>query len=1260
MACNDYKNPLQRGGTDQQQRALAALGGNYVLVDEHDFKEWIVFANQFAAYIRYYDETNQDVNTWQPFFNSDISAVLGTIAIQNINDYRLAVKAIFDAIRNPANQTNNSLLKEDLNTLFGALLTLTVALDGYYIKLPDNNALKSIIANLVKTKLQGPFKSLLRYYKAAVNRILVEEDDNSGWTILNTSVQNPRVIISGNILSPIWTGSPTSLQVYYQSLLADPTIYGNPTAPNATEKQIIHASNHNLFTGIFDTYLQSYTRIINEAESQLLATLNNDNTHTPHYALFLTFLKLFKHARQSLNTLTLRHLDFYYKRVLKLVLKKPVPSHADLVFELAKQVDEFMLPAGTAFKAGKDALGKDVTFTLDSDSVFNKATVGQLMSIYRGDKTDNIGAVKNEGRWFASPVANSDDGLGAKLTSANGEWHPFFHDEYQDNAVSKIDMPKAQIGFAIASHYLYLNEGARTVNLNLDFTGGSMTIPKSTVVDCYITTAKGWFKIPDAQVSIVQQNNSKSKPCSAIVLSLLGNDPPTADYSAAVHGGTFTSAVPTVKVYLRNDDAITYPYDSLSTYTLNSVEVSVAVGDSDPTVYSKNGLKQLLASGDSGAFDVSKPFQPFGATPKGDSAFVIGNKELMSKKGAVVSINIAWANLPVSSGNIPYPASSTPIVGIVEQLSNGIWTQPADDDVYLFGQTNPSFTPILTINHNSAIVLGDGVDVDYSDAYGPFTASSNRGFFKVIMHNDLGFDTYQNDQINYLIKLALGKTGTDLPAQPYKPYTPVINAISISYTAVTNVGINTIDADFANRDIQFYHLSPFGEAEQAKTLNTDQSVYLLPQFSHAEDGSTSLVPDIAEFLIGLQNLTAQQSVNILFQVLEGTSDPVVSIFKNLITWNYLSDNRWKPFTDQQVVDNTNFLRQSDIISFQIPELATTANTIMPANYLWIKAAISTPTDPKAPSGSNKPGAVCKLLNVLAQAAQVTFADNGNDPAFLTNALPAKTISKMVVSQSAIKSITQPYPSFGGKPIEDNSHFYVRASERLRHKDRAITIWDYERLVLEAFPEIHRVKCLNHTKYENGKVYEDAPGYVTVITIPDLTNHNEINPLRPYTNADTIDQIQAYLQQRISCQVNLNVNNPIFEEVQMVFDLKLMAGRDYSYYSQLLQNSITQFLSPWAYGKADDVQFGGMIEKSVLINFIEAQPYVDYITDVQLFLLSNDPAAPPPVDQDEITATTSISILVSVPPDKHLITEIADTDPSATITVCIDPNYIKNF
>lgn len=782
----------------------------------------------------------------------------------------------------------------------------------------------------------------------------------------------------------------------------------------------------------------------------------------------------------------------------------------------------------------------------------------------------------------------------------------------------------------------------------LEFTDPSLDLPANSV-DCYITTAKGWFKIPDAQVTIAaKQNNSAGKKCAMVTLNLTGNDPATANYNAVLHGGTFKDAVPVVKVYLKNDDDAAFPYDDLKDYALQSVEVKVAVGSTSG--YATDGLKQLMISGGSGPFDPSKPFQPFGPAPKPQDAFVLGSQEIFTKKGAVIYLNISWANV-ISNLLMYYPLNVTFPASKCEHLANGQWTADAGIKVFSFDYWDSQYfkTPSLQV------AINDDAIVDYSEPYDAYNAKSNQGFLKISLNTDFGYEAYQQDQIAYLISLSMPwyySSSNPAPTQPWKPYSPAIDGFYVSYTAVANYQVNAADeTSFDGRSLQYYHLSPFGEAEQSKFLNPDDSIFMLPQFGHVEPDGTK-EDDIAEFFVGLDNLQAQQSVNILFQVMDGTSDPQVDVYKKLITWNYLGGNQWKPFTDQQVVDGTAYLRQSGIISFQIPEDATTDNTIMPAGYLWLKGAISIPTDPAAPAGANRAGAVCKLLNVLAQAAQATFADNGNDPAFLVNAVPAGTISKLVVAQSEVKTITQPYPSFGGKPVENNEHFYLRASERLRHKDRAITIWDYERLVLEAFPEIHRVKCLNHAKYESGVLYEDAPGYVTVITIPDLTNHNEINPLKPYTNAATLNQVQEYFEERISCHVNLNVNNPIFEEVQMVFNLKLMDGRDFSYYSKLLQDSITCFLSPWAYGQDDDVQFGGKVEKSVLINFIESQPYVDYITDVQLFLKTANPANDPG-DQDEVIATTAISVLVSVPSEKHLITEIPDVAAGPNNTTCTD-------
>jgi hypothetical protein len=56
--------------------------------------------------------------------------------------------------------------------------------------------------------------------------------------------------------------------------------------------------------------------------------------------------------------------------------------------ELAKQVESYLLAKGIALKAGKDSLKKEVSYSLDQDTVFNKAKVSQLKTFYKASDDD--------------------------------------------------------------------------------------------------------------------------------------------------------------------------------------------------------------------------------------------------------------------------------------------------------------------------------------------------------------------------------------------------------------------------------------------------------------------------------------------------------------------------------------------------------------------------------------------------------------------------------------------------------------------------------------------------------------------------------------------------------------------------------------------------------------------------------------------------------------------------------------------------------
>jgi hypothetical protein len=1245
MSCSENKNPLQRGGTNQQQRLLAATKSGYINIDERDYADWIVFASQFAAYLNYYDATNNINGNWKPFFENDISAAIGTIAIQDINEYRIALSERFAIIKGDENFSTVTQKKEALGSLFACTLTLCKALDSALVKLPDTLSLNATIQNLIRIKLQPSLQKLLAYYKGGKAMGLIKEVDNPDWKVLDLPVLKASALIGGG-LSSIWIKSALNWGDFMNAIPEDRSIYGDISWNN--HRKINHAANHNLFSGLFDQFLLSYSKIISDAGNSLQQTLDAWNEHLPHYTLFLAFLKLFRTARDHANTLTQRHLDFYYKEVLQLFPKKAEPNKAHIILELAKQVDNYLVPKGTLFKAGKDSTGKEASYAIDRDVVFNKAKVAKLMAVYKGNTADSFGTVNNAGRLFASPVANSADGLGAPPESAWKEWHPFINKKYIDGAVSAVTMPKAIIGFAVASHYLYLTEGDRLVNIKF---AAAFTAAQHTALlkaECYLTSEKGWVKVNSFSwgSGVISGTTTAA---SVLSFSLAGDVPAITNYDVKVHGGTFGTALPVLKLVLKNEDSVPYVYESLKNIVISALEVEVKVGLNAADSVINGGIKNLSLSNDTGVLDAAKPFLPFGTVPKKGASFIIGSEEVFKKKGAKVFFRVEWKDLPETAYYIDFNTGTflgsdyvdaNPRVKALA-LQQGVWQAVSSgSDVAILSDfiVEPPYTTVnpylATINFpDTLLALPDAAILDYPQAWKPFDIAAVKGFLKLTLKDGFGHQEYQKAYTKYLIDLANGGT----PSLPIEPYTPCIQKISLHYKASSVLDVSTASS-YDNRTVQFFHVYPFGELEQHKKL-TGSNVSVLAQFINP---ANTALDNEGEFYIGFENLLGGQSVNVLFQVLEGTGNPLLEKPDEHISWSYLSKNKWKIFTKQQVSDNTGQLVRSGIVSFVLPADAGTDNTVLPAGYIWIRASVT-----------EKAETVCKLMAVLAQAAVVTFQDNNNAADFMDEALPAGTISKLKETTSVIKKIEQPYASFGGRANEANGPYYVRVSERLRHKARAITIWDYEHLVLEAFPAIHKVKCLNHTKYEGNDYNEVAPGHVTIITIPNLVNRNDANPLRPYTNQDVLSAISDFLRERLSCHVKLYVRHPQFEEVRLDFKLKLINGLEFNFYHDLLQQEITAFLTPWAYGKTTDVEFGGKVHKSVLIDFIEERSYVDYITDVKMYHRIDETVATESADTDLIEASTAKSVLVSAPAKKHAIAEIIEL-PSATLAEdCID-------
>jgi hypothetical protein len=427
---------------------------------------------------------------------------------------------------------------------------------------------------------------------------------------------------------------------------------------------------------------------------------------------------------------------------------------------------------------------------------------------------------------------------------------------------------------------------------------------------------------------------------------------------------------------------------------------------------------------------------------------------------------------------------------------------------------------------------------------------------------------------------------------PREPWTPTLSKISLDYMA-----------DAYYEDINLIHLYPF-----AGTYKHEEIAQIPPLFPTFCDEGT--------LFLGLKDLVPGNNLNILFQLAESTSDSESE--KEPVFWHFLDNNIWKQLrTGFEVLeDGTKNLTTSGIIKFALPENMTKENSVMPKGLHWIKASII-----------QNSRAVSEAISIHTQAVSVTFADDeSNDQLRLVKPLSAESLSKLEIADTSIKSITQPYDTFGGAIPEIEKQFYVRVSEQLRHKGRAIQAFDYERLILQAFPQLFKVKCINHSFALNARQYSNdfpyAPGYVIAAVIPDLNQLGAGNSFEPKVPVSLIEEIDYYIRQRTSPFVRYRTMNPRYEKVNFCIRVQLVKGKDENYYSEKLRKDIAEFLAPWSVGMYDKLTFGQCIYRSDIVGFLERTDYVDFITDLRM---GKDI---PPADLPRVCPDTPRSILIA--------------------------------
>lgn len=476
----------------------------------------------------------------------------------------------------------------------------------------------------------------------------------------------------------------------------------------------------------------------------------------------------------------------------------------------------------------------------------------------------------------------------------------------------------------------------------------------------------------------------------------------------------------------------------------------------------------------------------------------------------------------------------------------------------------------LTSFENKTILPITGIEKSYSPPSNIIDLKFDEEYTTATQNNYLKL-TYDGVYSN---AIELVKTITD-NHETFKvtiPEIPTWKDLSLDFT------INIPD-----EYLSFYHIHPFG-VEEVKKL---QSITLIPKYDQE-----------SYFYIGIKNLKKGQSVAIHFQMHEGSGNPDVEL--PIIEWCGMIGNSIKELESKEIIkDTTQGFSHSGIITFALNDDKFEPCSILPDGNIWLVATCDI-----------NHNALPRLISVKAQAVEAISDTN------IDFEIKPATISKFEFPIGDVKGISQPFLSYGGNIQEDVKAYKTRVSEHLRHKGLAVNIFDYERIILEAFPEIYKVKCISHS--DSKSFYE--PGKVLLIVIPKIKFDGTQDILKPKVSIGEIKKITEFIKFKISPFVDLEVKNPDYDSVSLSIDVTFMPFiSDQSFYQQVLNTKIQEFLSPWIINKRA-LEFNTGIYIASIIDYIDGLDFVDYIN--KLAVRKND------VEVKDIIETSSQKCIIT--------------------------------
>lgn len=830
----------------------------------------------------------------------------------------------------------------------------------------------------------------------------------------------------------------------------------------------------------------------------------------PSRSVLINYIENLHATSQKFNRRWHDFPEWYLKSVLGV---KSLPVIGDKVWVSIENngQETVTIPENTRFKV-KHERNKTFYYRLTEDTEINNVQIDRFF-LLELEKEKQPDAENNKFPEKIPPSVKS-----VQLTEL----------EIKDHHIVNQKNETTDIGVRVTSPLLFLKEGQRSVEVifypRSKAWENHMDKSVSNITNAFkltISTEKGWEAITEYTVQQTEGNLS-------VKFNLPDSFSSVTACSHTIHDHSSTYPVLNVYLNLNSED---YAKAALERIQLSSVRLSATV---------KN-MTNLQIYNELGKIDNSKPFMPFGMNTDRGAWFTLGNYEINVKDTKHIELNFEWDQLPENSLGLKeyYSDYKKDITNYsfevsVKYLSDFKWKETRGKNVFSLFSSEMESDILAQKNRIGKIDVEKMPVISVSEDEYEYSLQSRNGFLNFTLINpEIGFgeQTFRRIFTEQMMKNARKKN--KYPSiQP--PLQPVLKRITLDYSAEETIDVRTHSVD--------------SQSSVSSIIPLDNSVLNTEEYTE----NVSFVPDLhaRNVILALKNIQENTLLNLFFEVapFEHRDMKTASLYEQREKIRHVkiymgNPHYWKKTPLSFIKkDETIGLLISGCIQVQFP------GTISPSLYdsngmLWLRIGYDDV------DGINFPD--IKVVFPNAAKLEMILPDTGQSDIIVNRENGEVTEDVVIPGAGKIRRISAFYE---GRSAEDNLHLLTRVSEYTSHKGRAVTPKDYERLILQAFPDISKVKCIA------GQLKSSTENTIHLVVLP--KENTSLQNKYPLTPPHLIFRIEKYIRNLNSSYIRkIRILNPVYEEVLIRCKITLNG-----YFSvknrKLLAERLNDLIAPW--------------------------------------------------------------------------------------------------